>query len=49
MSRFPTSGHLCSWAKFSPGIKTSAGKNKGSGTTGHGNVTLPGSWGRLLP
>ncbi|WP_433205105.1 transposase [Nocardia sp. CA-107356] len=26
MSRFPTAGHLCSWAKFSPGINSSAGK-----------------------
>jgi transposase len=24
MTRFPTAGHLCSWAKFSPGIKSSA-------------------------
>ncbi len=40
MTRFPTAGHLCSWAKFSPGIKTSAGKSKGSGSTGHGNRYL---------
>ena len=40
MSGFPTAGHLCSWAKFSPGIKSSAGKSKGSGTTGHGNRYL---------
>lgn len=40
MSRFPTAGHLCSWAKFSPGIKSSAGKNKGNGSTGHGNRYL---------
>ncbi|WP_354261149.1 IS110 family transposase [Arthrobacter sp. OAP107] len=39
-SRFPTSGHLCSWAKFSPGINSSAGKNKGNGSTGHGNPYL---------
>jgi transposase len=24
MSRFPTAGHLCSWAKFAPGINSSA-------------------------
>ena len=24
MSRFPTAGHLCSWAKLSPGLNTSA-------------------------
>ncbi len=40
MTRFPTAGHLCSWAKFSPGVKSSAGKNKGSGPTGHGNRYL---------
>jgi transposase len=40
MSRFPTAGHLCSWAKFAPGVKTSAGKNKGNGSTGHGNRYL---------
>ena len=40
MTRFPTAGHLCSWAKFAPGVKTSAGKSKGSGSTGHGNRYL---------
>ena len=40
MTRFPTAGHLCSWAKFAPGIKSSAGKNKGNGSTGHGNRYL---------
>jgi len=40
MTRFPTPGHLASWAKFSPGIKSSAGKNKGNGSTGHGNRYL---------
>jgi transposase len=40
MTRFPTAGHLCSWAKFSPGIMSSAGKNKGNGSTGHGNPYL---------
>lgn len=33
MTRFPTPGHLCSWAKFAPGVKASAGKNKGNGST----------------
>jgi transposase len=37
MTRFPTPGHLVSWAKFAPGVKESAGKRKGSGWTGHGN------------
>ena len=26
MGRFPTAGHLVSWAKFAPGVKESAGK-----------------------
>lgn len=40
MSRFPTAAHLCSWARFAPGIKESAGKSKGRGATGHGNPYL---------
>jgi len=45
MSRFPPAGHLCSWAKFSPGINSSAGKTKGNGSTGHGNRYLARSLG----
>jgi transposase len=40
MSRFPTAGHLASWARFAPGVRESAGKKKGKGTTGHGNRYL---------
>lgn len=40
MTRFPTPGHLASWARFAPGIKSSAGKTKGNGATGHGNRYL---------
>jgi transposase len=40
MTRFPTAQHLCSWAKFTPGVKESAGKKKGRGSTGHGNRYL---------
>jgi transposase len=40
MSRFPTANHLASWAKFTPGVKESAGKKKGNGSTGHGNRYL---------
>ncbi|MCA1676543.1 MAG: IS110 family transposase, partial [Actinobacteria bacterium] len=36
MTRFATAAHLCSWARFAPGVKESAGKNKGRGSTGHG-------------
>jgi transposase len=37
MTRFPTPGHLVSWAKYAPGVKESAGKKKGKNATGHGN------------
>jgi transposase len=40
MGRFPTPGHLASWAKFAPGVKQSAGKAKGKASTGHGNPYL---------
>ena len=40
MTRFPTAGHLVSWAKFAPGVKESAGRRKGSGATGHGSPYL---------
>jgi transposase len=35
MTRFPTPAHLASWARFAPGVKQSAGRNKGSGSSGH--------------
>ncbi|MGE3835928.1 MAG: transposase, partial [Acidimicrobiia bacterium] len=40
MTRFPTAAHLCSWARFAPGVKESAGKKKGNGSSGHGNRYL---------
>jgi len=40
MGRFPTPGHLTSWARYAPGVKQSAGKSKGTGATGHGNPYL---------
>jgi transposase len=40
MGRFPTPGHLASWARYAPGVKESAGKHKGKATTGHGNPYL---------
>lgn len=39
MSVFPSSGHLASWAKLSPGNNESAGKRK-SGSTGKGSPWL---------
>jgi transposase len=47
MTRFPTPAHLCSWAKFAPGVKSSAGKTKGSGATGHGNKYLARTLGEV--
>jgi transposase len=40
MARFPTPGHLASWARYAPGVNQSAGKAKGKATTGHGNPYL---------
>ena len=40
MTRFPTAGHLASRAGFAPGVKESAGRKKGSGSTGNGNRYL---------
>jgi transposase len=45
MTRFPTAGHLISWARLAPGIKESAGKKKGKGSTGHGNAYLASTLG----
>ena len=39
MSRFPTAGHICSWAGLCPGNNESAGKRR-SGKTRKGNQTL---------
>jgi hypothetical protein len=44
MTRFPTAGHLVSWAKFAPRARQSAGKSK-PGTTGKGNPWIAGALG----
>jgi transposase len=44
MARFPTAGHLVSWAKYAPRARQSAGKAK-PGTTGKGNPWLAGTLG----
>jgi transposase len=44
MSRFPTAGHLVSWAKFAPKARQSAGRAK-TATTGEGNPWLGGTLG----
>jgi transposase len=45
MSRFPTPGHLVSWAKFAPKARQSAGRSKASAATGKGNPWLGGTLG----
>jgi transposase len=40
MTRFPTAGHLVSWARYAPGVTESAGKKKGKNSAGHGNPCL---------
>ena len=42
MTRFPTAGHLASWAPPTPGISESAGKKKGTGLH-RARERLPGS------
>ena len=44
MARFPTAGHLVSWAKYAPRARRSAGKNK-PGSTGKGNPWIAGTLG----
>jgi len=44
MTRFPTAGHLVSWAKYAPKARQSAGKNK-PGSTGKGNPWIAGTLG----
>jgi transposase len=40
MTVFPTAAHLVSWARWSPQVKKSAGKRKGSNATGRGDPYL---------
>ena len=40
MTRFATAAHLCSWARFAPGVSESAGRPKGNAGTGKGNRYL---------
>ena len=44
MTRFPSAGHLVSWAKYAPRARQSAGKNK-PGTTGKGNPWIASTLG----
>ena len=47
MTRFPTAGHLVSWAKFAPRARQSAGKAK-PGTTGKGSPWIGGTLGEAV-
>ena len=40
MTVFPTAAHLVSWARWSPQVRQSGGKRKGSNSTGRGNPYL---------
>jgi transposase len=40
MTAFPTAAHLVSWARWSPRVRQSAGKRKGTSATGRGNPYL---------
>ena len=42
MSRFPTAGHLCSWAKLSPGSSPRPARAKAAGPQDTGTATWPG-------
>ncbi len=47
MTVFSTAAHLVSWAKWSPQVKRSAGKRKGSNATGRGNPYLGAALGEV--
>lgn len=47
MTAFPTAAHLVSWARWSPQVKQSAGKRKGSNSTGRGNPYLSAALGEV--
>jgi transposase len=46
MGRFPTPGHLASWAKFAPGVKESAGNATATPPPGTATRIWPGCWAR---
>jgi len=47
MTRFPSAGHLASWARFAPRARQSAGKAK-PGTTGKGSPWIAGTLGEAV-
>jgi len=48
MTVFPTDPHLVSWARWAPQVKQSAGKRKGSNSTGRGNPYLGAALGEAV-
>ncbi len=48
MTAFPTAPHLVSWARWSPQVRQSAGKRKGSNATGRGNPYLSAALGEAV-
>jgi transposase len=48
MTVFPTAAHLVSWARWSPRVKQSAGKRKGTNSTGRGNPYLGAALGEAV-
>ena len=48
MTVFPTAAHLVSWAKWSPQVRQSGGKRKGSNATGRGNPYLGAALGEAI-
>ena len=44
MTRFPTAGHLVSWARLAPGVKESAGKRRARAPPATGTVTSRPYW-----
>lgn len=45
MTVSPTAAHLCSWARYAPRVRESAGKRKGKNATGRGNPYIGGAIG----
>src|SRR5919197_178474 len=46
MGRFPTPGHLASWAKFAPGSNSRRARPRARPPPGTATATLPGCWAR---
>jgi transposase len=47
MTRFPSPGHLASWARWCPQVAQSGGKRKGNNAAGRGNPYLSAALGEV--